>query len=297
MLLTTPLTGSSVFTQNNAKHLFAPRVGLAYDPFGNGKTAIRAGFGTYYSLIDDPGFLLNALPPANGSASYTGALLPHIPVTPGVPPPPSCGPGVPAPCTTFAPQGIQPNAQTPTVLEWNFRIEQQLSKDTVLRVGYVGSHGYYGPVSVDPNSVPAQICQSTTCTSGGTGKTTGTVPMGMQYIPVAKTLPNPYLGAGFFWYSEGNSSYNALQIDLTKRLAKGLQVRGNFTWSKNLDINSAPTGAQSSNEAQMVMNPYDLPRDWGPSALNVTAQKPAYRPVTNCHSEKARRCLAARVRL
>jgi hypothetical protein len=272
VLLTTPLTGSSVFTQNNATHLFAPRVGLAWDPFGNGKTAIRAGFGTYYSLIDDPGFLLNALPPANGSASYSGALLPHIPVTPGVPPPPSCGPGVPTPCTTFAPQGIQPNAQTPTVLEWNFRIEQQLSRDTVLRIGYVGSHGYYGPVSVDPNSVPAQICGSATCASGGTGKTDGTVTMGMQYIPVAKTLPNPYLGAGFFWYSEGNSSYNALQIDLTKRLTRGLQVRGNFTWSKNLDINSAPTGAQSSNEAQMVMNPYDLPRDWGPSSLNVAAQ-------------------------
>jgi len=272
VLLTTPLTGSSVFTHNNATHLFAPRAGLAWDPFGNGKTAIRAGFGTYYSLIDDPGFLLNALPPANGSASYSGALLPHIPVTPGVPPPPSCGPGVPTPCTTFAPQGIQPNAQTPTVLEWNFRIEQQLSRDTVLRIGYVGSHGYYGPVSVDPNSVPAQICETTTCASGGTGKTDGVVPMGMQYIPVAKTLPNPYLGAGFFWYSEGNSSYNALQIDLTKRLTKGLQVRGNFTWSKNLDINSAPTGAQSSNEAQMVMNPYDLPRDWGPSSLNVAAQ-------------------------
>jgi Carboxypeptidase regulatory-like domain/TonB-dependent Receptor Plug Domain len=272
VLLTTPLTGNSAFTQNNAKHLFAPRVGLAWDAFGNGKTAIRAGFGTYYSLIDDPGFLLNALPPANGSASYSGALLPHIPVTPGVPPPQSCGPGVPAPCTIFAPQGIQPDAHTPTVLEWNFRIEQQLSRDTVLRVGYVGSHGYYGPVSIDPNSVPAQICESTTCASGGTGKTVGTVPMGMQYIPVAKTLPNPYLGAGFFWYSEGNSSYNALQIDLMKRLSRGLQIRGNFTWSKNLDINSAPTGAQSSNQAQMVMNPYDVQRDWGPSALNVTAQ-------------------------
>jgi hypothetical protein len=272
VLLTTPLTGSSVFTQNNARHLFAPRVGLAWDPFGTGKTAIRAGFGTYYSLIDDPGFLLNALPPANGSASYSGALLPHIPVTPGVPPPPACGPGVPTPCTTFAPQGIQPNAQTPTVLEWNFRIEQQLSRDTVLRIGYVGSHGYYGPVSIDPNSVPAQICQTATCASGGTGKTDSTVTMGTQYIPVAKTLPNPYLGAGFFWYSEGNSSYNALQIDLIKRLSRGLQVRGNFTWSKNLDINSAPTGAQSSNEAQMVMNPYGLSRDWGPSALNVAGQ-------------------------
>ncbi len=53
MLQTNPVVGNSVFTQNNATHLFAPRVALAWDPFGNGKTAIRAGFGTYYSLIDD----------------------------------------------------------------------------------------------------------------------------------------------------------------------------------------------------------------------------------------------------
>ncbi len=157
VLVTAPLISNSVFTRNNAKHLFAPKVGLAWDVFGNGKTAIRAGFGTYYSLIDDLSFLLNALPPANGSASYSGALLPLLPVTPGVQPPPSCGPGVPTPCTTFAPQGVQPNAQTPTVQEWNFRIEQQLSQSTVLRIAYVGSHGYHGLLNIDPNSIPAQL--------------------------------------------------------------------------------------------------------------------------------------------
>jgi hypothetical protein len=98
------------------------------------------------------------------------------------------------------------------------------------------------------------------------------VAQGALYIPVQATRPNPYLGAGFFWYTEGNSSYNALQIDLTRRLSRGLQIRGNFTWSKNLDMNSAPTGAQASNEAQMIMDRNDLPMDWGRSALNVAAQ-------------------------
>lgn len=272
VLETNPIVGNSVFTQNNATHLFSPRIGLAWDVNGNGKTSIRAGFGTYYSLIDDLAFLLNSLPPANGSASYSGALLPHIPVTPGVLPPPSCGPGVPTPCTTFAPQGIQPDAETPTVEEWTFKVEQQLSANTVLRVGYVGSHGYHGYVAVDPNSIPSGICQSATCTSGGDGTARGTVQMGQPYIPVQSTRPNQYLSAGFFWYTEGNSSYNALQIDLFRRLAKGLQIRGNFTWSKNLDMNSALTIAQSSNEPQMIMDRNDLPRDWGPSALNAAAQ-------------------------
>jgi hypothetical protein len=272
LLVTTPRVSSSTYTQNNAKKLFGPRIAVAWDVFGNGKTAVRAGYGTYYSLIDDLSFLLNSLPPANGAASFAGALLPLVPITPGVQPPPSCGPGVPTPCSTFAPQGIQADAKTPAVQEWNFRIEQQLSSNTALRIAYVGSHGYHGLLSIDPNSVPAQICATATCTTGGIGAARGTVSQGQEYIPVSATRPNPYLGAGFFWFTEANTSYNALQLDVTRRLTRGLQVRGNFTWSKNLDINSALTGAQANNQPQMVMNRNDLRRDWGLSALNVTAQ-------------------------
>ena len=168
---------------------------------------------------------------------------------------------------------MQADAKTPAVQEWNLRIEQQLTENMALRIAYVGSFGYHGLVSLDPNTVPAQFCASAAgCASGGTGTTRGAVPQGAEYIPVAATRPNPYLGAGFFWYSEGNSSYNSLQVDVTRRLTRGLQLRGNFTWSKNLDINSALTGAQANNQAQMVMNRNDLRRDWGPSALNVTGQ-------------------------
>ena len=274
VLQTAPVVGSSVFSKNNATKLFAPRVALAWDVFGNGKTALRAGYGMYYSLIDDLSFLLNSLPPYNGSASYANVSLPSvIPIAPGVQPAPSCGPGVPTPCTTFAPQGVQADAKTLAVQEWNLRVEQQLTENMALRIAYVGSFGYHGLVSIDPNSVAAQICSNVAgCATGGTGAARGTVAQGAQYIPVSATRPNPYLGAGFFWNSEGNSSYNSLQVDLTRRLTRGLQLRGNFTWSKSLDINSALTGAQANNQAQMVLNRNDLRRDWGPSALNVAKQ-------------------------
>jgi hypothetical protein len=280
VLETAPRVGNSAFTQNNATKLFSGRLGLAWDPFGDGKMAIRAGFGTYYSLIDDLSFLLNSLPPYNGSITSSGSLFSITPVVPGAAVPPSCGPGVPAPCTTYAPQGVQANAKTPTVQEWKLSVERQLNPSTALRVSYVGSFGYHGLLSVDPNDIPAQVCSAAAgCTAGGVA-TSGTaataanqshVAEGAEYIPVG-TRPNPYLGAGFFWYTEGNSSYNALQTDVSHRLSRGFEIRANYTWSKNLDMNSGLTGAQAQNQSQMVMDRNDLPRDWGLSALNAASQ-------------------------
>jgi hypothetical protein len=272
VLLTEPQIGKSVFTENKAKSLFGPRVALAWDPFGQGKTAVRAGIGVYYTLIDNLSFLLNSLPPYNGSVTFTGPLANFLPITSGVQPPRACGPGVPTPCSTFAPQGIEAAAKTPTVNEWNLTVEHQVGSNTAFRVGYVGSFGYHGLLSIDPNTIPAQICSSASgCAVDATGATT--VPQGTQYIPLLSTpRPNQYLGAGFFWLTSGNSSYNALQLEVTRRLSQGLQFRGNYTWAKNLDMNSALTIAQAQNQPQMVMDRNDLHRDWGPSALTPTSQ-------------------------
>ena len=183
-------------------------------------------------------------------------------------------------CTTFAPQGVQANAKTPTVQEWNFTVEQQLNPKHraargLCRIVRLSRAAQRRP---EHDSRP-DLRIGSGCTAGGAA-TSGTpataanqshVPQGAQYIPVG-TRPNPYLGAGFFWYTEGNSSYNALQAELVHRLSRGLQFRANYTWSKNLDMNSGLTGAQAQNQAQMIMDRNDLRRDWGPSALNVTSQ-------------------------
>jgi len=59
---------------------------------------------------------------------------------------------------------------------------------------------------------------------------------------------------------------------LTRCFTHGLEFRANYTWSKNLDMNSGLTGAQAQNQAQMILNRFDLPLDWGPSALDIAQQ-------------------------
>ena len=198
ILLTIPRVGNSALTENNAKKLFGPRASLAWDPFSNGKTAVRVGFGTYYSLIDSLS-LLNSLPPFNGTLAFSNVPLSSIvPLNPATPPLPACQSGAAGgELTIYSPQGVQPDAKTPTVQRWSFRIERQVSTDSVLRVGYVGSFGYHDLISIDPNSIVAQTCASQSgCISGGTGSARGLVAPGARYIPVG-TRPNPNLSGGF----------------------------------------------------------------------------------------------------
>ena len=273
VLLTDTRVSTSTFTENNAKKLFSPRIGLAWDVFGNGKTAVRSGFGVYYTLLDDLDFHLSTIAPFNSLVSFNNVSLPSIlPISRGIPNPPACNAQLKAaniPCSTFAPEGVQANAQTPATLEWNFGVEQELTRSMALRVAYVASHSVHNIINVDANTVPPQICASANgCISGGIGAARGTVPQGAQYIPVG-TRPNPFLSNGFFWFTGGNASYNSLQVELTRRFAQGLTFRGSYTWSKNLDMGSGLSSSQAINQNQQVLNPFNPKMDYGLSALDV----------------------------
>jgi carboxypeptidase family protein len=275
--LTKPIVGNSPLSENNAKWLFSPRIGLAWDPFGKGKTSIRAGFGTYYDVMDAFGVSIDGAippPPFTGAVAFLNQpFLAQVPINPRTAVPPVCGPGVSPPCTTYSINGIQPNYKTPTIEEWNLTVEQQIGSNTSLRVAYVGSQGFHEMVDVDVNSVPPQICSNAAgCVSGGINAARGFVPQGTLYVPVATSRPNPYLASiQTYWRAQGNSLYNALQIEVKHRYSNGFELRGNYTWSKNLDLASGSGMGQNINEPN-VMTPYNLKIGKGPGATDFTHQ-------------------------
>jgi hypothetical protein len=243
VIQTNPVIGHSVFTVNRAKFLPEPRVGLAWDPFGKGKTVIHAGFGIYRALLDSIDYRLDQTAPFNTTQSLKNVPVDGLLITPGTP--------VPA-GAKISPSGIQPDAYTPTVLTWSFRVEQQIAPNTSLTLGYVGSHGYHELLSLDAN-IP-----NPTFLSDGT-----------IYFPTGAPLMNPALTNTTTWMSEGLSSYNALQVDVNRRFRHGFQIRGVYTFAKSLDDGTALNSSVGSNAPGFVMYPLNPKLDWGPSTSNV----------------------------
>src|SRR6202030_1258992 len=138
---TQPHIGTALFTKNNAKFLPQPRVGVAWSPFG-ARTVFRAGFGMYKDLQDALGYRTDQNAPFNPVYSLSTLPVSKLPINPSAP--------VPA-GAKLVPGGVQPDMQTPTLISWSLRVEHQLSPNTALTIGYVGSHGYHEIVGVDAN--------------------------------------------------------------------------------------------------------------------------------------------------
>jgi hypothetical protein len=272
VIQTLPVIEHQFGDASGQKRLFGPRLGIAWDPFGKGKTSIRAGAGIYYDLVDTLSYLVDQTPPVSGAAQFNGqSLFTWIPVTPASQPP-ACNVGVPQPCVNFAPKGTQANYNTPAVYSWNLTVEQQLSGAMALSVGYVGFRGVHQFVTTDPNTIPAQVCSNPAgCLAGGVNAAKTTVAQGTKYIPVG-TRPNPYLASGIFLITAGNANYNALQVDVRRRLAAGLQFRANYTWSKSMDESSGLIGNIHANDTQTPSDPYRLHQDYAPSAMDIRHQ-------------------------
>lgn len=252
VIQTNPVVGSSAFIINRAKFLPEPRVGLAWDPFGQGKTVVHAGFGIYRALLDNLDYRLGQTAPFNATESLKNVSVAGLQIVPGS--------ALPA-GTKISPSGSQPDLYTPTVITWTFKVEQQIAPNTSLGLGYVGSHGYHELLSLDANEPMPTICPAAPCPAN--------LASGTVYYPSGAPLANPSLANTTTWFSEGLSSYNALQVDANRRFANGFQLRGVYTWSKSLDDGTALNSSVGANAPGFVMFPGNPKLDWGPSTSDA----------------------------
>ena len=276
-----PQVGNSVFTSNHAKFLPQPRIGVAWSPFSS-KTVFRAGFGMYNDLQDALGYRTDQNAPFNPTYSISSLAVSKLPIDPTAP--------VPA-TAKLVPGGVQPDMRTPALISWSLRVQQQISPNTSLTVGYVGSHGYHEIIGADANEPTPVICPASPCpavyptynpalpTSATNSPTIGfpigsplagaPVPAGSSYIPSGTPKPTPSLANTWTWFSEGVSSYNALQVDVTRRISRGLSLRGVYTWSKTLDDGDSLNQTTAGNAPGLVSNPFDLAADKGFATFDV----------------------------
>jgi hypothetical protein len=266
VISTEPRVGGSLFTANNATFLPQPRIGVAWSPLGP-KTVLRAGFGMYNDLQDALGYRTDQNAPFNPVYSLTNLAVSKLPIDPTAP--------VPA-TAKLVPGGVQPDMQTPTLVSWSLRVERQVSPNTSVTVGYVGSHGYHELVGVDANEPIPTICPAAPCpavypATFPAGLAGTPVPAGAYYIPAGtpKANPSPTLANTWTWFSSGVSSYHSLQVDVRRRFSHGLSLRGVYTFSKALDDGDSLNQTTAGNAPGLVSNPYNQAGDKGLATFDV----------------------------
>ena len=261
---------------NPDKKDFAPRVSLAWDVTGKGKTVIRTGFGMFYDAFSqdmvlghlpyspyfDPGPAYNNLPganPINSSGANGGPIGYQQPVFA----PASTG-GCGYECDAFA---FDRNIKTPYMENYNLNFQQQLSSKTVIQVGYVGSQGhrlwrFFDISQPSQDQITASDCPNGIATCASDGAITGAYSVPRNYSG------NPY---GAFYVlrenSTGKSNYHALQTSFKVNSWHGVTSVVNFVWSRSMDNSSdgedfVPNAAQpnDSNNPQL---------EYGPSNFNI----------------------------
>ena len=246
-----PTLGQPLFVppRNN----FAPRFGLAWDPFGNGRTSVRAGVGVFHEQLV-PTVL-----------RYTYASMPHITRTFTL-----LGPGTgvlkvdPAMVPASAASGLnyEANPALPTRYQWSLNIQREIVSGTTASVAYVGSrseHLQYNPAL----NMFTPTCWPSNCTTDNAS----------YFFPGGGT---PRINPRFTTINahrwDGNAFYHSFQANVTRRFSNGLQYQGSYTWSRNIDTAATSFGTVISLNAGGIQNPFNLRSEKGLSPIDPRHQ-------------------------
>lgn len=235
---------------------FMPRMGLAYSPGNDGRTSIRAGFGINYDVLYDNLGSLSLPPQFNTTVDVTGLNQSGFLANGGILPSTQIG-ALTAEEARFETQGFIPNQRRPESIQWNFGIQHVFAKDYTVELRYLGNRGLFLPVQVQlnrqpvvtpPNALPVYFSMPSQMTLDSLTSTLSSLQT--AYGNGGFIVP-AYAAAGFNNPQSpitaimpiGNSSYNGLALQVTRRLARSLQFMGAYTWSHDIDDSTAALGS------------------------------------------------------
>ncbi|MGH9354764.1 MAG: carboxypeptidase regulatory-like domain-containing protein, partial [Terriglobia bacterium] len=241
-----PHLGSPLY-QNPTHKNFEPRVGFAWDPFHNGKMAVRGGFGFFDVLPLPVEFILMETTASPFFLSGNAKNLPAGSFYTGAAPLLSAS----ASQNTYIPQGAQRNY----MMQYNFNVQRQLGSSLTATVAYVGSRGIHNVFRADdfdmvvPTLTPAGYLFPNPAGSG--------------------TVFNPNFGSIREMNWAGWSFYNGLEARLTKTMSHGVQLEGSFTWGKSIDTGSSTEAGDQFSNSISSLPFYSLSAIQGLSDFNI----------------------------